>query len=203
MFAPFNDHSHAEAWYWLAMMHIPLGCLGSVRCDMVAAVEDKADPGAASFRHRLAERPDPIELSCASTFDSPTLLRTESSASESAKVAVRFMALNIDPNSGTHAERAREPSTGVRQRNRGVAPAVRIPDERPSFGLDPEPTLQWRKVRQLDQQLAQHRSAELAPASDHRGGVVSAGVFTPGPSRQNALGLDAFLADNEYYGEVA
>ena len=84
-----------------------------------------------------------------------------------------------------------------------MAPAGRIPDERPSFGLDPEPTLQWRKVRQLDQQLAQHRSAELAPASNHRSGVVSAGVFTPRPSRQDALGLDAFLADNEYYGDVA
>jgi hypothetical protein len=170
---------------------------------MIAAVEDKADPDAASFRHRLAERPDPIELSCAPTFDLPTLLRTESSASESDKVAVGLVALNIDPNCSTYAERAREPSTGVRQRYRSMAPAGRIPDERPSFGFDPEPTLQWRKVRQLDQQLAQHRSAELAPASDHLGGVVSAGVLTPRPSRQDALGLDAFLADNEYYRDVA
>jgi hypothetical protein len=81
----------------------------------------------------------------------------ESSARKGGKVAVWLMLLNIDADWSTHAERAREPPTGVRQRDRGVASTLPIPNERSSFGLDPESTVQGRKVRHLDQQLAQHR----------------------------------------------
>src|SRR5215510_5187566 len=115
--APLNNHSQAETRYWLAMLQIPVACLDSVRCDMIEAVGDKAEPDAAGFRHRLAKRPDPIKLSCAPTFHVPAFLRTEGSARKSGKVAVGPVILNIDPDCGTGADRAREPSSGVRQRN--------------------------------------------------------------------------------------
>jgi hypothetical protein len=97
------------------MKHIPIKRLGSVPCNVVTAVNDKAEPDSARFRHRLAERPDPIEFGRTPTFDSPTLLRAESSARKSSKVAVRLVVLNIDADGSTHAECAREPSTSVRQ----------------------------------------------------------------------------------------
>jgi len=118
---------------------------------MVAPVGDKAETDAAGFRHRLAERPDPIELSCAPTFHKPPFLRAEGSARKSGKVAVGLVVLNIDPDCGLRAERASEPSPGVRQRYRGKVPTVRSPDERPSFGLNPESTVEWRHVCHLDQ----------------------------------------------------
>jgi hypothetical protein len=108
---------------------------------MVAPVGDKAETDAEGFRHCLAERPDPIELSCATTFHKPPFLRTEGSACKSGKFAVGLVVLNIDPDCGIRADRASEPSPGVRQRYRGKAPTVRSPDERPSFGLDPESTV--------------------------------------------------------------
>src|SRR5215813_1145078 len=111
--APLNNHSQAETRYWLAMLQIPVACLNSVRCDMIEAVGDKAEPDAAGFRHRLAKRPDPIKLSCAPTFHVPAFLRTEGSARKRGKVAVGPVILNIDPDCGTGADRAREPSSGV------------------------------------------------------------------------------------------
>jgi hypothetical protein len=62
--------------------------------------------------------------------------------------------------------------------------------------------VEWRNVHHLDQQLAQHRPAKLATASDRRGGGVAAGVFGTRPLRQDPLGLDAILADYEYRDEV-
>jgi len=108
---------------------------------MVAPVGDKAETDAEGFRHRLAERPDPIELSCAPTFHKLPFLRAEGSARKSGKVAVGLVVLNIDPDCAIGAERASEPSPGVGQRYRGKAPAVRRPDDRPSFRLNPESTV--------------------------------------------------------------
>src|SRR5262245_18886074 len=99
------------------MMHVPMGRLDSVRRNVVAAVEHKAEPDAAGFRHRPAECPHTIELSCTPTLDLPAFLRAERRGRKSGKVAVRLVVLDIDPDQGTHAESARQPSTRVRQRN--------------------------------------------------------------------------------------
>jgi hypothetical protein len=130
---------------------MPIACLDRIGRDVVAPVGDKAETDAKRFGHRLTQRPDPIELSYAPTFHKPPFLRAEGSACKSGKVAVGPVVLNIDPDCGIRAERAGEPSPGVRQRNRGGAPAVRSPDEWPPFGLDPESTVEWRHVRHLDQ----------------------------------------------------
>src|SRR5262249_23216472 len=99
------------------MLEIPVACLDSVRCDMIEAVGDKAEPDAAGFCHRLAKRPDPIKLSCAPTFHVPTFLRAEGGARKSGKVAIGPVILNIDPDSGPGPDPACAPSPGVRQRN--------------------------------------------------------------------------------------